>query len=366
MIFWLWVAALLPLQSRASDIPRPAKGYEITLVAQNLGTITALAMVENDIFVLDSKKNSILRLRDQNQNGSIDMQTVYLLGFDRASHMVALGNHLYISDANGIWKSQVGKNLAATTSPTNIVPFTTQVGTPLAVSKTGLYAGISTENFTGIVKINYETNAVRGLAKSELPIQALTTSPNGQLWAVLKIDNDTFVVKTNKQATLTLTPADKNLAGRIVEDMLLWQGHLLLATSHPNPEIIKYGFAYGELAGKAKPLISGFSNPSISVGEIDIWGSPTAMTVSRGGKLLFADGKNGTIWEISKAQIQPPKININQPITPKENLEEVETSTAVKPPTTVSGSSISSASSLSHGSAIGKDELLGSKKKKSK
>ncbi len=235
MTFWLWAAALLPLQTRASDIPRPAEGYEITLVAQNLGAITALAVVENDIFVLDAKKNRVLRLRDQNQDGSIDMQTVYLLGFDQVSHMVALKNHLYISDANGIWKSQVGKNLAATKAPTNIVPFTTQANTPLAVSKAGLYAGISTENFAGIIEINHETNAVRSFVKSELPVQALTTSPSGQLWGGLQTNGGTHVIQINKQATISLPPADENLEGHKIEDMLMWQDHLLLATSSPKP-----------------------------------------------------------------------------------------------------------------------------------
>ena len=207
---------------------------------------------------------------------------------------------------------------------------------------------------------------MRSFAKSELPVQALTTSPSSQLWASLQTSGGTHVVKINKQAMLSLPPTDKNLVGRKVEAMLLWKDHLLLATSRPKPKIIKYGFAYGELAGKAKPLIGGFSNPSISVGKIDIWGSPSAMTVLGNGNLIFADGKNGTIWEISKAKIQPQKIKINQPATPKEAQENTEAPMIIKPPTTISGSSISSASSLNHGSAIGKDELLGSKKKQGK
>lgn len=361
---WALTLTIWPPQSLADEIPRPVDGYKINLLTQNLGDITALAVIGNDIFALDKNKDRILRLRDQNQDGTIDIQTVYLLGFEHAAHMVAFQNHLYISDANGIWKSNVGKNLSAPTAPTNIVPFTAQSHSPLAVSKTALYAGVMTATFKGVVTINMYTNTVRPFAKSKWEIQALTTSPTGQLWAALKTNSGTHVLKVNNQESLLLHPLKANMTAIDIKDMRLWQEKLLLAIARPTPKIVQQNFAYGELTDMPKPLVGLFSKPSIAIGEIDIWGIPSAMAVLGNGNLLFADGENGHIWEVSKIKFSPHAAKIDQPVLPQATKASAEILSPAKPPVLIFGSSITSASSLNHGSAIGKDDLLKSKKQK--
>ncbi len=357
-------------QAGPRDMPSPHDSMTAVKRAKNLGSVIALAVLGHDIFVLDTQQNRVLRLRDQNQDGSIDVRSVFLVGFNNASDMVAVNNDLFISDTKGVWHITPDKNLAAPHRPTNIFPLNGQhhqTPIPLAVQpKAGvLFIGLNSQSTkTGeIFAFNPKTKTTHMVAQGKWQVQDIALTPHGSLWAALHVGQDTqlqhFSTHTN-QPQNTSTTILKNTR---IKNIIFWQSYLLAAHTSPVPKISKHAFSYGGITATEEQdiLVDGFSEPAIVLGKTSVWGSPSAFAVLANDELIFADGINGTLWQLSA----PLKTDITKQETPKTAPEpepNEHKKTVRKTPALLQGSSITSASSLSYGSAIGKDSLLKTKK----
>ncbi len=357
-------------QAGPRDIPSPHDGMTAVRRAQNLGSVTALAVLDHDVFVLDAQQNRVLRLRDQNQDGSMDMRSVFLVGFNNASDMVIMNNDLFISDAKGIWHIAPDKNLAASHRPTNIVSFkgqNTQTPIPLAYRPEDsiLFIGINTPKtkLGKIIDYNIITKTTHMVAQGKWQVQDIALTPHGDLWAALQVGSHAQLQHISTQNNEPLIISTTTLENTIIKSIIFWHSYLLSAHTSPVPKISKHAFSYGGIAVHADKkedgnLIDGFSEAGIVLGKTNVWGSPSALAVLANNKLMFADSINGTLWQLSNL---PPKTSIIK----KKALKivtapktEVQKKSVRKPPELLHGSSITSASSLSYGSAIGKDDLL--------
>jgi hypothetical protein len=286
-----------------------------------------------------------------------------LIGFERLNDIASDGTHLFISDANGVWKVPANRAMIADERPTKIVDLTE--GAALTYHPKTQSVVVGTKN--RIIFYDLKTDFLSGLFIGDKQAIALAYSPAGGLLATIKEGDDIYILpfkgRIEDTLRLELPPGAK------LTDMHFWPkdklpdawpkewaADMLVSVGGDEPMIARAHFNFGEIKPELTPLIDGFSKPSRIVGRRDVWGQPSALAIMPDGRLIFSEKENGGIWVLDKLPLDPE--NSVDP-TP-EILEQNQSEKPSKPrtPALIYGSSIESVSGLQHGSALEKDDLL--------
>ncbi|PHR61596.1 MAG: hypothetical protein COA43_02365 [Robiginitomaculum sp.] len=344
------------------DVPTAPSGFALKKIGQNLGDISALASINNDIFVLDRKRQRIIKLRDQNRDGMPDMKTVFLVGFERPSHMVADTDTLYISDAQGVWRIHAGAALHTDTMPTLIFPrtHTTALATTLAKLPIAVHPktrSLYIADGQHIMRLDTQTLQVSIFAASrndDLSVNALAVTPQGILWAALGDKNISDIIPLSPNTHFDIAQgADTKRTP--IHAMVFWPDGLLIAQTGRNPMIAKRTFQYGSLAPLSEAFIQGFSRPSPLQGKLRIWGEPSAIMLMENGDFIFAERQTQKLWRVSKAaQTKGITVQVSEKDTKAQATDKIQRleNTSQKTSLVLHGSSIKSASSIKHGSLL--------------
>lgn len=329
-----------------NDLPIVPPQYSLTKLAQNLGTISAVTLFENDIFIAERETGRILRLRDQNNDGRPDVQTVFLIGFDMPSSLVASEDTLYIADNHGLWSIQPAQDLQAHTMPSRLT--TLNPGQhPLALDpqKHTIYLGDDDK----ILAIDLSNNTTKIHAQGNWKVRAITIMPNGQLWSALQTPQGIHLTDTPTQNINTSPHLNRATIG----NMMLWNKHIFISQSGAQPVITQHAFEYGDISDTPKTFIEGFSTPSHFEGKISKWGQPTAMSAINEEAFIFADSLSGTLWKLTKKPETLKSVNQETPSVDESLAQQDDKETEAEKPVLIL-----------RGSGIGKSELLKTDKNK--
>ncbi len=203
---------------RRRAAPLPAPGYQVSLFARKVGVVEAMAGHHTgDIFSLDAARGRVLRLRDRNRDGALDIKSTYLDGFTRPTGIAIIGDSLFVADSNAVWRVPISSGMIASApaalladlSKTKTAPFPR----PLEPSPDGqaLYLGLAalapraleSPPAASIVTINVTTGNAALYASGLRRVQALSVSPSGQVYALVsesapardyiaKVEKDSF------------------------------------------------------------------------------------------------------------------------------------------------------------------------------
>lgn len=105
--FWLMVSTVAGLNTSANlaeesslEVPQ---GFNLELVAQNLGYVRFIATTEQDDLVATiTDRGQVLLLQDRDQNGTAETQTVLIDGLNEPQSLVFDGEWLYFSESGTV------------------------------------------------------------------------------------------------------------------------------------------------------------------------------------------------------------------------------------------------------------------------
>jgi len=105
--FWLMVSTVAGLNTSANSAEESSlevpQGFNLELVAQNLGYVRFIATTEQDDLVATiTDRGQVLLLQDRDQNGTAETQTVLIDGLNEPQSLVFDGEWLYFSESGTV------------------------------------------------------------------------------------------------------------------------------------------------------------------------------------------------------------------------------------------------------------------------
>jgi WD40 repeat protein len=350
-------------QFRKNDSPEIPEGFKIKKSVSNLGEITALAIVNNDVFAADSAQGRITRLKSRNANGNFDVRAEYLIGFNKIYDLAAAQDILFISDNTGIWQSNVGQMLVAPDVPRLIY----SNPSPLAGNKISIAVlpdgkTLVVGNGGNIVALDTATQKQKQISRGPWRVQDVAVSPTGSIWASVSENGSSYILPIRSEAEgvarLALPPHSNATDIRFWNKEnfpenwpVKWGSDLFFSIDGNQPMLARAHFNFGDISSEFTAFVDGFSTPSPIVGRREYWGVPTALEILPNGQLIFAEREQGSLWVLEKEPETKEKLI---PLMEAAEIPETETVLEKKPvfPILLKGSSIKSASGLET------DELL--------
>lgn len=298
------------------------RGFQAEIRAKGLGTPRAVTSMGSDIYIIDSSRGRIVKLRDQNQDAQDELRTDYLIGFDKPQDIVSGNKNIFVVDDMGVWKFTPTADLRTTERPDLILTIRTQTVQNSArilafdTDKERLYLTFSPIHGPArIFAMDVETYKRQAFAQIDGQITALAISPSGRLWCAWEKSGQTFVAALSKSGQVDKTLQLTMQKGHTVLDIAFvradakttslypkdWSQGLWLSITGAQPMLAYAPFSLGEPSKEYIVLIDGFSSPSMRVGSRNVWGHPTAIHQLQNGNILFLESKSGTLWQIRKA-----------------------------------------------------------------
>lgn len=359
LLFTLILASvwLSPMAFAQRVTPEAGEGLVAAPYVTSVGNITVLLYDEEsrDVLALDTDRGRVLRLRDRDGDGTLDLKSTYASQFTAPTGMALSGGTLYVADTRGVWKLPLTQSLASTQSPQLLADLSKlpakATGRRLAVMPDGksllLSIGVIGERtetaspLASLLSIDTVTGRAQIYARGLRDISAMSVSGGGKITALVNevepaSDYLTFVESEgfygypyahgNAQPIASLARKAPYKAasmrvplavfdGEVLGEALLmpwdtarlkffpqrYHGRALLIFSAPRPRIDAVdlaGLAFENTSSESLSVLSGFTGFRDT-----IYGVPSAMGIDHAGGLLVADGQNGMIWRVSAAPI---------------------------------------------------------------
>jgi len=377
----LALACLSPMAFAQRVTPEAGEGLVVTPYVTSVGNITVLLYDQEsrDVLALDTDRGRVLRLRDRDSDGTLDLKSTYASHFTAPTGMALSGGMLYIADTRGVWKLPFTQSLASTQPPQLLADLSKlpekATGRKLAVLPDGksllLSIGVTGDRsevappLASLLTIDTVTGRAKIYARGLRDITALSVSEGGKIAALVNetqpafdylamVESEGFygypyahgnaqpiaglARKAPYKAASMRAPLAMFEGDGLGETLLMpwdaarlktfpktYDGRALIIFRAPNPRIEAVdlaGLAFENDSAQPLSVLGGFTGF-----RGHVYGAPSAMGIDHAGGLLVADGQNGMIWRISAAPILKVMPDIEEEPEPEDNSDPAEDET---------------------------------------